>query len=96
MKHIKTFEKIKEPNRYFKYKIGDIVNQTFDTLFHNIFKIKIIDYRLSETFNHNRYLLEDLEYKENTYWEYEENINLLTEKELEDYYIKQVAKKYNI
>jgi len=96
MKHIKKYEKIKEHNRYFKYKIGDFVNQTFKTLFHNVYKIINIDLRYSEIYDHNRYLLEDLDYKENKYWEFEENIKLLTDEELEEFYTKKTTNKYNL
>lgn len=87
MKYLKTFE---------RYLIGDKVK--LDTLISNYKnRIYII---LKRNFNYDdgwsSYYIESDDDDKLRFWEYEQNLKRATKKEIEDYQLKIIAKKYNI
>jgi hypothetical protein len=84
------YVKIDENDIKFKYN-----ENVIDDGVHVIYVIKAID--IIKPFKYNIFKInEEINFNEDGLWVYEENINLATEEEVENYYVKLDAYKYNL
>jgi len=92
MKYIKKFEIVAD----FLFNKGDKVK--LDTLVssykNRIYLITQKDYNSEDDWN--SYYLRSDDNDKIGFWEYEQNLKKATQKEIEDYQIKIIAKKYNL
>jgi hypothetical protein len=91
MKYLKRFER-----KYFLFEVGDKVK--LDTLIRD-YKNRIyiiLQQHFDPTDGWTRYYITSDDDDKLKFWEYEQNLKKATKKEIEDYQLKIIAKKYNI
>lgn len=91
MKYIKLFEEHYPWYKDYKYNIGDFVQAKTKSWMDIPFVIELQDNEEPI----NKYHIRSID-DQYCYWEYENNLVPISVKEVEEYKMKQLSKKYNI